>query len=233
MSRFGVGFPAGYGVPGNDAFTKVLLHFDGANGSTTIADVAAGGAAKTWSPSNASLSTAKSKFGPSSLVTSAGYITTSDHPDFTLGATDWTIDFWVEFNGATGSAVFGQADAIGNVDSNSVSMTKLTAGSLLVSIRDSAGIKNLSSISNFNSLTGFNHVAVVRNGSNAILHVNGAMESSVALAGAVSDGTGDWSIGRIGAFPSNPSSAFFDEFRLSVGVARWTANFAPPDAPYI
>ena len=25
---------------------------------------------------------------------------------------------------------------------------------------------------------------------------------------------------------------YLDEFRISKGIARWTANFSPPDAPY-
>ena len=83
---------------GNDSFTKVLLHFDGANGSTGIADSSAGGAAHAWSAAgNAQISTAQSKFGfASSLYDGAGdWVTTADSSDFTLGAGNFTIDCWV------------------------------------------------------------------------------------------------------------------------------------------
>src|SRR5262245_3032440 len=54
---------------GNDASTKVLLSFDGADASTTITDTAAGGAAHTWTAAgNAQIDTAQFKFGGSSLL---------------------------------------------------------------------------------------------------------------------------------------------------------------------
>lgn len=217
----------------NDAYTKVMLHMAGSNGGTTFADVAAGGSAKTWTATNAVTSTANPKFGATSMLTAAGYITTPDHADFTLGSGDWTIDFWMNFNGATGNvAMFGQSDAPGLDDSKSVYMSKGSSGLLGCSIRDSGGTKSIVSVSNFNTLTGYNHIALVRSGSTAKLYVNGVLDASVSLVGAIWDGTGAWSIGRIGAQTSNPSSAYFAEFRLSVGVARWTANFTPPAAAY-
>src|SRR5882757_78462 len=46
---------------GNDQSTKVLLHFDGAQGSTAILDTNAGGAAKTWAATaDAHIDTAQS-----------------------------------------------------------------------------------------------------------------------------------------------------------------------------
>ncbi len=37
-------------------------------------------------------------FGPTSLLTSSGYVTTPDSADFTLGSSDWTVDFRVNRN---------------------------------------------------------------------------------------------------------------------------------------
>jgi hypothetical protein len=82
---------------GNDAFTKILLHMDGTNGSTTFTDTNAGGSAHTWTANgNAQISTAQSKFGGASgLFDGTGdYITTPDHADYTLGSGDFTIDLW-------------------------------------------------------------------------------------------------------------------------------------------
>ena len=104
MTRFGVGFIGGLSTPGNDAFTKILLHMDGSNGGTTFTDIAVGGSAKTWTPTNATTSTASFKFGTASMLTASGYITTPDHSDFTIGSNDFTLDLWINFSATTGNA---------------------------------------------------------------------------------------------------------------------------------
>ena len=84
---------------GNDGFTKVLLQFNGADASTTITDVNAGGSAHTWTANgNAQIDTAQSKFGGASLLCdgTGDYVTTPDHADFTLGSSDFTIDCWFQ-----------------------------------------------------------------------------------------------------------------------------------------
>ena len=234
MSHFGLGYISGGGIPGNDAFTKVLLHMDGSNGGTTFTDVAVGGALKTWVPTNAVTSTASAKFGPSSMLTTSGFITTSDHADFTLGSSDFTLDCWIDFNGTTGLAnILGQSDSAGGADSQSIIMQRSSLGLLFVLLRDSAGFQSLSATTNFNGSSGWTHFAIVRNGSTGRLYVNGIQEASTSMPNPMWDGTGAWSIGRLGAVTSSPSSFYFDEFRLSVGTARWTSNFTPPSGPYI
>lgn len=233
MSHFGLGLISSNGVPGNDAFTKILLHMDGSNGGTTFTDIAAGGSAKTWTPTNATTSTASFKFGTSSMLTASGYITTPDHADFTIGSNDFTLDLWINFNGTSGfTNIFGQSNAAGGVDSQSIYMQRGATGILFVILRDSVGLKSLIATTNFNGSSGWNHFAIVKNASTGLLFVNGTQEASTSIPDPIWDGDGDWSIGRLGASTSSPSSFYFDEFRLSVGIARWTSNFTPPVAAY-
>jgi hypothetical protein len=66
---------------GNDSFTKILLHMDGANTSTTFTDSNSGGSAHTWTAAgNAQISTATYKLGGASgLFDGTGdFITTPD-----------------------------------------------------------------------------------------------------------------------------------------------------------
>src|SRR5262245_47256258 len=52
---------------GNDTYTKVLLHFNGTDASTTITDDNSGGSAHTWTAAgNAQIDTADYKFGAAS-----------------------------------------------------------------------------------------------------------------------------------------------------------------------
>lgn len=234
MSHFGLGLISSNGVPGNDAFTKILLHMDGSNGGTTFTDIAAGGSAKTWTATNAVTSTARAKFGPSSMLTTSGYITTPDHADFTLGSSDFTLDCWIDFNGTTGfTNIFGQSNAAGEIDSQSIFMQRRETGLLFVFLRDSSGLRSLITTTNFNGSSGWNHFAIVKSGSTGFLFVNGTQEATTSMPNPMWDGNSDWSIGRLGASTSSPSSFYFDEFRLSVGIARWTSNFSVPTGPYV
>jgi hypothetical protein len=86
---------------GNDSFTKILLHMDGANGGTTFTDANVGGSAHTWTANSATTSTGTLKFGTASENCGAGvgWIDTPDSADFTLGSGDFTIDFWFNRQG--------------------------------------------------------------------------------------------------------------------------------------
>lgn len=235
MSRFGLGFIGAGGVPGNDAFTKILLHMDGSNGGTSFQDVNVGGSAHTWTPTNATTSTAAAKFGTAALLTSVGYITTPDHADFTLGSADFTVDFWFNCNGTSGVVgLAGQMNAIGGTASISVAISRTAGGLIFVEVHRPGGITNFLSVTGFNGTSTWNHCAVVRDGPTLRLFINGTQEASSAISGLVNDSSNNWSVGRIGDNTSYAaSSAKFDEFRLSVGVARWTSNFTPPVAQYI
>src|SRR5262245_566005 len=82
------------GAGSNDSFTKVMLHFEGSAGSTTITDVNAGGTSHTWATAgNAAITTSTFKFGSGGLALdgTGDYITTADSVDFTLGSSNFTI----------------------------------------------------------------------------------------------------------------------------------------------
>lgn len=233
MSRFGLGFVSG--ANGNDAFTKILLHFDGTNGSTSIADVAAGGSAHPWLPVNASLSTSSFKFGTASFVTgSGGYVATADSSDFTLSSSDFTVDAWVDLSGTAGGSTRywgGQSDASGTDfsfwliinSSNQMSAVVFSGG---VSAQVTAAASAPSS--------GLFHYALERFGSTLTQYVNGSADGSAAISGSVRDSAGALAIGRLGDIATAAASGIrIDEFRFSVGTARFRANFTPPTAQYI
>lgn len=231
MSRFGLGFTSA-GVPGNDAFTKILLHMDGSNGGTTFTDVAAGGSSHTWTPTNATTSTSTFKFGPSSMLTSAGYITTPDHADFTIGSSDFAVDYWVNFGGSTGiENLCGQSDAAGNVTSRSVVMSRAATGVILVSLQTPVNTVSLVGATSLNGSSSFVHIALTKSGTTARLFLNGVADGSATVSNPMNDGNGNWSVGRVG-LNGTAGSNNIDEFRLSIGAARWTSNFTPPIGPY-
>jgi hypothetical protein len=221
---------------GNDAFTKILLHMDGANAGTTFTESALGGAAHTWTASTATTSTTQAKFGATSESTgaSAGFITTPDSVDFTLGSGDFTYDcwFWVAGGAGTRRFMFGQSDSSGTAVNLNV-FFELNASNVLSATVGVGSVTTVVLGVTAITTTGWHHVAFVRTGNNLKLFLDGVQEgSTTAFSSTINDSPNKFSVGTVGEFPSLFWNGFIDEFRLSVGIARWTANFAPPAAPY-
>jgi hypothetical protein len=81
------------------------------------------------------------------------------------------------------------------------------------------------------------HIAFVRNGSNFYMFIGGtsyALTKTVDLgAGALPTLTGIITIAaRYTGSVDRSIPAYIDEFRVSKGIARWTADFTPPTAAY-
>jgi hypothetical protein len=223
---------------GNDSFTKILLPFDNTDASTTITDSNAGGSAHTWTAAgNAQIDTAQFKFGGSSLLCdgTGDWVTTADHADFTLGGGDWTVDFWFNCNAAGGTLehICGQCDSTPTNASTSVRMNR-TTGNFIQGIACVGGSAfTVTGTTQFTS-TGWHHVAFVRTGDILRLFIDGVQEGGdVAITGTVNDSPEDFRVGAAGEVTTDPWTGWIDEFRLSVGVARWTAAFTPPVAPHL
>lgn len=237
MSRFGFGFIGAGGVPGNDAFTKILLHMDGSNGGTTFTDVNAGGSAHTWTPTNATTSSLAAKFGPTSMLGSAGYITTPAHADFNIGTSDAAVDFWFNNNGvgSTGYGLAGQQDSIGNLGSISFIVSRSGGSGVIQFIVVDGTVStqiSLQSTTTFAGTSAWNHIALTKSGTSFRLFVNRVQEDTTKTLDSVNASTRPLTIGRAGDAGAG-FSALIDEVRLSVGDSRWTTNGTPPTGPYI
>lgn len=237
MSRFGLGFIGAGGVPGNDAFTKILLHMDGSNGGTSFPDVNAGGSAHAWSPTNATTSTSAAKFGPSSMLGAAGYISTPAHADFDIGTQDAAFDFWFNNNGigTTGYGIAGQQDSVASVGSISFLVTRLGSPGYIrvVAVNSAASLGiDLRSTTDFAGTSVWTHIAFTKSGTSFRLFVNRVQEDTTKTLDSVNASTRPFTIGRAGDAGAG-FSALIDEVRLSVGDSRWTTNGTPPTGPYI
>jgi Concanavalin A-like lectin/glucanases superfamily len=221
---------------GNDSFTKILLHGDGADASTTFTDSNVGGSAHTWTAAgNAQIDTAQSKFGGASMLFdgTGDWITTPDHADFALGSGDWTIDGF--FNVAGGAGTFrwlcGQGD--GTINANRGVMIFLNGSNNITGAVHIGGVENGINSTTAFTTTGWHHVALVRTGNTLKLFIDGVQEGgNTTISGSINHPATVFGVGVEGSVAGSSWNGWIDEFRLSVGVARWTQNFTPPSVAF-
>ncbi len=220
-------------VEGDRNFSNVslLLHGDGTNGSTTIIDSSP--LAQTMTVfGNAQISTAQSKFGGSSLFFdgTGDSIRSSQTANWTFGANNFTIECWLNTSdtgqygsivSADGTGTNGWAFLVNSAtnDGKIVFYEGAIASSLLIS--SSGGFNN----------NAWHHVAVARNGSNLSIYVNGtSLASSTSSSSATTPGT--LYIGGSMVSAGRDLVGYIDDLRITKGIARYTANFTPPTAPF-
>ena len=236
---FGTADYTGTTPSGNDSFTKVLLHMNGADASTTFTDTNAGGAAHTWTArGNAQVDTADKKFGTASLLLdgTGDWIDTPDHADFTIGANAFTVDMWFKIAGGDGAALdfAGQTDAGLTAAGSSWYIRRLSTGQIQFSVSNGTTIPSVSTTATYTTASnpGWHHLEAVRSGNNLYLFVDGVLGGFGAVfSGSVPDTATVVAIGQRGGI-GVPFNGWLDEARISVGVARHTANFTPHGEEY-
>ena len=210
---------------------KSLLHFEGADASTTFTDVKG----KTWTAAGtAQIDTAQYKMQTASGLFggSGNHIDTPDSGDFALGTSDFTIEGWLYI--ASGSQYFGgQCAASATNTSVSFLLTVATTGSFRGYCCSGGSVIGDASVAGWAAST-WAHFAYVRNGTSFTAYRNGVGGTpSAASALSVNDSTNKLAWGRAGEYTSSGTNThYLDDCRITVGVARYTANFTPPEYPF-
>lgn len=214
------GASGGGGGDPNWANVVSLLHFDGANGSTTFTDQKG----KTWFATDASLQASGQKYGTAcGNFDAVGRYIDCTSSDFTFGTGDFTIEGWI-YGSASGGKIYAD---LRPASTNGKYPTIYSIGSTLYFYTDSANRITGSSVL---SASTWQHIALCRASGTTRLFVGGYQVGS-----SYSD-SNDY-IGsrlRLGNGGDNPVSTgmYLDEWRVTKGVARYTAAFTPPTAAF-
>jgi hypothetical protein len=216
---------------------SLLLHGDGANGSTTITDSSLTPKTVT-AVGNAQISTAQSKFGGASIAFDGNgdNLSTPDSDAFYLPA-DFTIEchlYAVSWVGTTGFVYFAGQYQVSDFSPVLPYFNGGVPGISAYAAPVAPGFINTTSGAPI-PLTTWTHVAWVRSGNRWSIFVNGTERLLAAsTSGTPYNSTAPFVIGRH-TFIDPPGYAFngyIDDFRITKGVARYTANFTPPTAPF-
>jgi len=226
--------PAVDNTGGIDANTLMMLHMDGSNDGTTFTDN--GTVAQTFTPTGAVTKTAEKKFGTASgyfggnscAGAPAGQYLTGNTATIS-GNNSYTVDFWMY---ATNAACAQWQHMVG------ISNTSSNNSILGIAINASNELCANHYSNDFNSgfvVTGnaWHHIANVYDGTTEYLFCDGDLKDTrTGMATFTLDGTPviigaeNWN-----ATGSYPYEGYLDEVRIS-NVARWTASFIAPIAPY-
>ena len=184
---------------------------------------------------NIQVSTAQSKFGGASILGdgTGDFISTPFKEDYDIARTNtWTVECWLRPNTVTG--IYGIANC--QVYGDSKGWTLYTNGTNVQFLDAASGYTNLVTSGVTLAVNTWYHIAVVRNGSNLDIYVDGISRASTTSYTSKNTTTGPLRIGEGSAISSglylDPYSEFrtlngyMDEFRIS-NVARYTANFTP------
>lgn len=231
---------AGAGAPASDphwANVVALLHFDGADGSTTFTDQTG----KVWTPfGNAQLDTSAVKYGAASgQFDGAGdYLTTPSSTDFDFGTGDFTIEFWLRVSSAVSYGVvltreWGGAPYSGGF---TIFANGAASGSMEVYCGDYNWYAPLlKSSTAYYVDSAWHHFAVVRNGTSFNLYIDGTSYASATSSFAFASVSKALTIGRdltFGPGGERDYNGRIEDLRITKGVARYTANFTPPTAAF-
>ena len=212
---------------GNDRhFSNVslLLHMDGANGSTTFTDNSANALAITRT-GTAAISTAQSQFGGASAYFdgSTGYLSLTGNSSFQFGTGDFTIEAWVYISAnAANQQTF--LDTRGTATA-----TPFTFGIYQSKLAFYDGTMRQSSAT---VTTGqWYHFSACRSGGTLRLFIDGISYYSASSTTNFTTGANSIYIGRGFDAAAYYTNGFIDDIRISK-FARHSANFTPPTSAF-
>lgn len=138
-----------------------------------------------------------------------------------LGAGDFTIEGWYYYISDTNG--FYMSGISGSPSIRSMQ------GAIMVFQNDNGGDYRQGPGLTRN---GWTHIAYVRASGVVYTYINGVMQSGMTVNNTVNY-TANFSakLGGVNGYAYNVN-AYYDQFRVTKGLARYTANFTPPSVPY-
>jgi hypothetical protein len=207
----------------------LLLHCNGADGSTTFTDDSPAARAITV-VGDTHIDTAVSVFGGASArFDGAGdRLTAAASSDFDFGSGDFTVELRGRVDSTAGNGVFVTYTPNGGA---AAWLLRRTGAAWQFQVYSGSGFYGNSTFGTADVDT-FYHLALVRDGNNLRRFVNGVGADVIDVTGVTLATLADPSLQIGGVFTNDPLAGWVDEIRITKGVARYTADFTPPTAEF-
>ena len=215
---------------GDEHFDKVslLLHFDGADGSTTFTDSSPRPKTVT-AIGDARISTAQTLFGGSTgYFDGAGdYLIFPHSPDFDFGTGAFAIEFFLYLTGSGPCVLVSSRE----------STTQGTKGQLEIAVNANNALYFYDGANTFASSLSiqnnvWSHCVFCSSGNGQLsIFIGGAL----AFSGTCETGwtyTSNWMVGRWAGGGQYSYKGHLKGLRITKGEARYTANFTPPTTAF-
>jgi len=206
----------------------LLLHMDGADGSTVFTDnsylqntVTANGSAY--------ISTTESKFGGSSYYNDGAQCRLSASGDLSLGSGDFTVEMWVYLKE---EQVVFLADWRGGQVAGDFRPSIYLQNNILNWYNEGTNA-NTSFSDHYITSNEWHHIAAARENGAVKLFIDGAMVGAAITDSSPYDGQPTFAGFFDGGSVQGSLYGYIDDLRITKGVARYTADFTPPTAAFL
>jgi hypothetical protein len=183
---------------------------------------------------NAQISTTQSKFGGSSMAFDGNgdFLRSPFSQINRINTTgNFTIEFWAYFNSvAADQRLIGWDN---NTNNFVIAIYTNTSGNLAYYLSSTGTTWNIAQAVTMGSIAINNwyHVALVRNGSTFTPYINGVAGTTTTSSATLTASTLPLTIGAVGSVASF-FNGYINDFRITNGIARYTAAFTPPTAAF-
>lgn len=182
---------------------------------------------------NARISTAVKKYGTGSIAfdgVSGTYLATANQSTFAFGTGNFTIEGWI-------NAPAAGYDPMTLIRSWNYDGTNFVGFRLEVRAAADGGklgfyVQTTYILEGTYTANTWVHFAIVKNGTTAVMYINGVATSAPATCNILGPVTGDAYIGIYTPPSGYLFTGYIDDLRITKGIARYTANFTPPTSAH-
>lgn len=180
---------------------------------------------------NTALTTAVKNFGNSSIAFDGtdDYMVAASSNTLDFATGDFTIELWANFSALSTNRLLLDRWASGNANSWQL-YWRSTGTSITFLVGASTVLLQDPSTTRITTGT-WNHIAVTRSGTTARLFINGVVVASATDSTSLSSSL-PLALGIQYTTLTNDLNGYLSDVRITKGVARYTANFTPPDTSF-